>query len=132
MSDDAFSTWLSGLDFDYWSTGRHKIDAPVFFEKWAKDEAVLLDVRAAEERGFLSFPFALEIPIDELPSRLGEIPKDKLVATLCTAGDRSNVAFAYLQSKGYDNIRIISGGYAAVIPELWPGKLRRTLQAKRG
>ena len=132
MADDAFSAWLGKLDFDYWSTGQHKIEAAAFFEKWAKGEAVLLDVRAKEERGFLAFPFTLEIPINELPSRLGEIPRDKIVATLCTAGDRSNVAFAYLQTHGFDNARIISGGYAAVIPELWPGKVRKTLQAKGG
>ncbi len=130
MSDNAFSQWLSGRDFEYWSTGQHKIDAPIFFQKWAKGEAVLLDVRAPEEREFLSFPFALEIPINELPARLGEIPRDKIVATLCTAGDRSNVAFAYLQAQGFDNVRIISGGYANIIPEIWPGKVRKTLHAK--
>jgi hypothetical protein len=43
MSNDTFSQWLSGLNFEYWSTGQHKIDPPVFFEKWAKGEAVLLD-----------------------------------------------------------------------------------------
>ncbi len=130
MSDNAFSQWLSGCDFEYWSTGQHKIDAPIFFQKWAKGEAVLLDVRAPEEREFLSFPFALEIPINELPARLDEIPHDKIVATLCTAGDRSNVAFAYLQAQGFDNVRIISGGYANIIPEIWPGKVRKTLHSK--
>ena len=132
MTENTFSQWLSGLDFEYWSTGQHKIEAPAFFEKWAKGEAVLLDVRAPEERGFMSFQFALEIPINELPARLNEIPRDKLVATFCTAGDRSNVAFAYLHTQGFDNVRIISGGYASVIPEIWPGKVRKTLQAKNG
>lgn len=89
-------------------------------------------MRAAEEREFLRFPFALEIPVNELPARLNEIPRDKIVATLCTAGDRSNVAFAYLQAQGFENVRIISGGYANIIPEVWPGKVRKTLQAKSG
>jgi rhodanese-related sulfurtransferase len=132
MSNDTFSQWLSGLNFEYWSTGQHKIEPPVFFEKWAKGEAVLLDVRAPEEREFLRFPFALEIPINELPARLNEIPRDKIVATLCTAGDRSNVAFAYLKVQGFENVRIISGGYASILPEFWPGKIRKTLQAKNG
>lgn len=132
MAEDTFSKWLSERDFEYWSTGQHKIDPPVFFEKWAKGEAVLLDVRAPEEREFLRFPFALEIPVNELPARLNEIPRDKIVATLCTAGDRSNVAFAYLHAHGFDNVRIISGGYASIIPEVWPGKVRKTLQSKNG
>jgi rhodanese-related sulfurtransferase len=53
------------------------------------------------------------------------------VATLCTAGDRSNVAFAYLQAQGFENVRIISGGFASIVPEVWPGKVRKTLQAKK-
>ena len=130
MTESTFSQWLSGLDFEFWSTGQHKIEAPAFFEKWAKGEAVLLDVRAPEEKKFMVFPFALEIPINELPARLNEIPHDKLVATFCTAGDRSNVAFAYLLMQGFDNVRIISGGYASVIPEIWPGKVRKLIQSK--
>lgn len=132
MAEDKFSTWLRGLDFEFWSTGQHKVEAPAFFEKWTKGEAVLLDTRAPEEREFMRFPFALEIPINELPQRLNEIPRDKLVATLCTAGDRSNVAFAYLRVNGFDNVRIISGGYASLIPEFWPGKVRKMLQVKNG
>lgn len=132
MTNDTFSQWLSGRDFEYWSTGQHKIDPPVFFEKWAKGEAVLLDVRAAEEREFLRFPFALEIPVNELPARLNEIPRDKLVVTFCSGGDRANVAFAYLHAQGFENIRIMPGGYANLVPEMMPGKVRKTLQAKNG
>ena len=132
MSEDTFSKWLSERNFEYWSTGQHKIDPPVFFEKWAKGEAVLLDVRAAEERELLRFPFALEIPVNELPARLNEIPRDKLVVTFCSGGDRANVAFAYLHAQGFENIRIMPGGYANLLPEMMPGKVRKTLQAKNG
>lgn len=45
MAEITFSQWLSGLDFEYWSTGQHKIEPPSFFEKWAKGEAVLLAAR---------------------------------------------------------------------------------------
>ncbi|GAB4495396.1 MAG: hypothetical protein Fur0016_06330 [Anaerolineales bacterium] len=130
MSNDTFSQWLSGRDFEYWSTGQHKIDPPVFFEKWAKGEAVLLDVRAEEEKQFAALPFALEIPVNELPARLDEIPRDKLVVAFCSGGDRANVAFAYLHAQGFENIRIMPGGYANLIPEVMPGKVRKTLQAK--
>lgn len=100
MSNDAFSQWLSGLDFEFWSTAQHKIEPAAFFEKWAKGEAILLDVRAAQELEFLRFPFALEIPVNELPSRLNEIPRDKLVVTFCSGGDRANVAFATCTPRG--------------------------------
>lgn len=130
MSEDTFSHWLSGLDFEYWSTGQHKVEPAVFFEKWAKGEAVLLDVRTPEEKGFVAFPFALEIPINELPARLNEIPRDKLVVTFCSGGDRANVAFAYLHAQGFENVRIMPGGYANLFPELMPGKVRATLRSK--
>lgn len=132
MSNDTFSKWLSGLDFEFWSTGQHKIDPPMFFEKWAKGEAILLDVRAEEEKQFAAFPFALAIPVHELPARLNEIPRDKLVATFCSGGDRANVAFAYLRTQGFENVRIIKATYTELMAELLPGKLRKTLQAKNG
>ncbi len=130
MSENTFSQWLGKLDFEFWSTGQHKIDPPVFFEKWAKGEAILLDVRAPEEREFAVFPFALAIPINELPNRLNEIPRDKLAATFCSGGDRANVAFAYLRTQGYENVRIIKATYTEMMAELLPGKLRKTIQSK--
>lgn len=130
MEEKDFSEWLSGLDFEFWSTGQHKIDPPIFFEKWAKDEAVLLDVRAAQEKYFASLPFALDIPINELPARLNEIPRDKLVATFCSGGDRANVALAYLRTQGFDNVRIIKAAYPELMAELMPGKLRKIIQSK--
>lgn len=33
MSNDTFSQWLSGRDFESWSSGQHKIDLTVFFKK---------------------------------------------------------------------------------------------------
>ena len=128
MSQTAFDEWMRSLTFDYWSTGQHKIEAPAFMEKWARGEAVLLDVRDEAETEFISLPFALHIPIYQLPDRLDEVPRDKLVATFCSGGDRANVAFAYLHAKGFDNVRILKGGYATLFPELMPGKVRALKQ----
>jgi rhodanese-related sulfurtransferase len=128
MSQTTFERWLSNLDFEYWSTGQHKITPAAFLEKWAQGEAVLLDVRSKEETEFLSLPFALHIPVNELPQRLHEIPRDKLVATFCSGGDRANVVFAYLHAHGFDNVRILPGGYATFIPELMPGNVRALRQ----
>ncbi len=130
MIEDTFSKWLNNLDFEFWSTGQHKIAPALFFEKWAKGEAVLLDVRAAQEMDFVTLPFALAIPINALPQRLNEIPHDKLVATFCSGGDRAGVAFAYLQTLGFDNVRILKATYAELMGELVPGKLRKLLLSK--
>ena len=130
MAENMFSQWLKNLDFKFWSTNQHKVDPTVFFEKWAKGEAILLDVRAAQEKDFVTLPFALAIPIDELPERLNEIPRDKLVPTFCSGGDRAGVAFAYLQTLGFNNVRILKATYAELMAELLPGKLLKLLQSK--
>jgi len=130
MAEDIFSQWLNNLDFEFWSTGQHKVAPTVFFEKWAKGEAILLDVRAAQEKDFVTLPFALAIPINELPQRLNEIPRDKLVATFCSGGDRAGVAFAYLQTLGFDNVRILKATYTELMAELLPGKLRKLIKSK--
>ena len=44
MDENIFSQWINNLDFEFWSTGQHKVDPHAFFEKWAGGEAILLDV----------------------------------------------------------------------------------------
>ena len=124
MSQTRFDEWMRHLTFDYWSTGQHKIDADAFMKKWAAGKAVLLDVRDEREVAFIALPFALHIPIDQLPDRLDEIPRDKLIATFCSGGDRANVAFAYLHAHGFDNVRIIRAGYSNLFQALMPSAIR--------
>lgn len=50
----------------------------------AKGEAVLVDVRAKESYDAEHAKGAISIPLSELSSRMGELPKDKLVITYCT------------------------------------------------
>ena len=89
----------------------------------AGEEVVLLDVRSPEEAQYLALPWALHIPINELPARWGEIPTDRLVAAFCSAGTRAAIAYAYLQTKGLANVRVLAGGYADLAAELKPGKV---------
>jgi|SRR5215218_3475184 len=50
----------------------------------AKGEAVLVDVRAKESYDVAHAEGAISLPLPELSSRAGELPKDKLVITYCT------------------------------------------------
>ncbi len=52
-------------------------------------------VRTGEEREHLGHPFAMHIPIYELPDRLGELPRDKFIITFCLTGFRGVMAYAY-------------------------------------
>jgi 3-mercaptopyruvate sulfurtransferase SseA len=50
----------------------------------AKGEAVLVDVRAKESYDAGHAKGAISLPLSDLPARMGELPKDKLVITYCT------------------------------------------------
>ena len=120
---ETFDEWLAGLDLSFWGTSQHKLPAAQFFERQASEGAILLDVRSPEEAGYLSVPFALHIPIDELPDRWQEVPSDRLVATFCSSATRAAVAWVYLQLRGLDNIRILDARYPEFTAELKPGKV---------
>lgn len=120
---------ISGMDFHYFGTGQHKIEASAFF---AKDGAVFLDVRAQEELETVKFPLkhhceVLEIPANEVPARLSEIPKDKLIGVFCSAGVRAAIIFTYLKSQGYAQVKIIPGGYPPLMEAIMPGKIYKQL-----
>jgi len=63
---------------------------------------------------------AVNIPLDELRSRLDEIPQDTTVAVSCHVGLRSYIATRILSQHG-KNVRNITGGY----------KLYQTLKADK-
>ena len=50
----------------------------------AKEGAVLVDVRPKESYDMEHAQGAVSLPLPELSSRAGELPKDKLVITYCT------------------------------------------------
>ena len=123
MEIKTFDEWLAELDLSFWGTTQHKVTPTEFFERQESEDAVLLDVRSPEEAGYLSVPFALHIPINELPDRWQEVPTDRLVATFCSSATRAAVAWAYLQLRGLDQVRILDARYAEFTAELKPGKV---------
>ena len=131
MSMDNFDSWISGLTLSFWGTGQHKMTAAQLAEKWRNGErAIVLDTRAVEETQYVHLPFALHIPIAELPQRWQEVPKDVPVAIFCSSGVRSAIAYAYLQLKGLTNVRILEGNYEGLVAEFVPGKLWKLIQSK--
>jgi len=129
MESKTFDQWLAGLDLRFWGTAQHKVKPAQFFERWQREGAVLLDVRTPEEVALLALPFALHIPMDELPARWQQVPTDRLVATFCSAGTRSAIAYAYLQLRGLDNVRIFEGGYNELTAELKPGQIYERMRS---
>lgn len=125
---ETFDQWLCGLNLGYWGTAQHKITPAQYFERRDSENILLLDLRSSEEANQLSLPFALHIPIDELPERINEIPKDRLVATFCSSATRAVVAWVYLQLLGYPQARILDASYIELVEELKPGKVFKRLK----
>lgn len=70
----------------------------------------LLDTRTPMEYSGGCAPGFVNIPVDELRQRLGEIDKTKPVYVMCQSGLRSYLACRILAQKGYDCYNF-SGGY---------------------
>jgi rhodanese-related sulfurtransferase len=63
--------------------------------------AVILDVRTQDEAAEGCFKNAIAVPLDQVGSRLAEIPKDKKVYVHCTTGARADMAAQELNKNGY-------------------------------
>ena len=63
--------------------------------------AVILDVRTTDETASGGFKNAIAVPLDQIGSRLADIPKDKKVYVHCTTGARADMAAQELNKKGY-------------------------------
>ncbi len=72
--------------------------------------AHIIDVRDGEQTEEGRVPGAQYIHLDELRSRLDEIPKDKEILVYCRAGQRSYIANRILLQNGF-KVKNISGGY---------------------
>ena len=97
--DAAFDTFLT--KFDYETRADMKIDSQKLITLLAEKKAVLVDIRFPEETKAWKMGFGLYIPLNELPRRLAELPKDKIIVAACPHKDRSAIAMAYLRTKGY-------------------------------
>jgi rhodanese-related sulfurtransferase len=74
----------------------------------------LLDVRNPPELAVEGVPGAVNIPLPELRSRLGELPKDKEILIFCRSGQRAYYATRLLMQRGY-KVRNIAGGDAVSV-----------------
>jgi len=69
----------------------------------------LLDVRTPQEYDQQAIEGSHLIPLQELGSRLQELPKDKEIVVYCRVGNRSAYACADLSRRGY-NVKNLEGG----------------------
>lgn len=94
-----------------------------FVELYNAEDAVLLDIRYAFETELWVFNFSQAIPLNELPERLFELPKDKTIVCACPQDVRSNIACQFLLTKGY-KAKFLAGGFIALADRLRGGKAK--------
>lgn len=83
-----------------------------------------IDIRTPEERGIfgLGINQQIDISLNELftPENLAKIPTDKPVVIVCKSGLRAMAAGTALRHLGYDNVKVLKGGFASLTKQVSP------------
>jgi len=87
-------------------------------------DALLIDVREPFERDICSIEPSVHIPMNDLPYRLAEIPRDKTLYVHCHHGGRSLRVVQYLRENGFEKSINVAGGIDAWATEIEPGMQR--------
>jgi rhodanese-related sulfurtransferase len=99
----------------------HDIDGRDSVKLVAAGNVRVVDVRSPQETSSGVIAGAQLIPVDQLESRVREIPKDgKPVLVYCAAGGRSAAACEFLGQQGYDNLYNLVGGFGT-----WTGPIAK-------
>jgi len=83
-------------------------DQPVSHWKEALD-GFILDVRESFELSVEKIEGAVNIPLGQLRSRIGELPRDREIHVICRSGQRAYMATRILLQNGF-NAKNVSGG----------------------
>lgn len=109
--------------FDYQERKDMKIGLDEMLELYAKGEIEVIDIRFHEEYEAWHVGFGKHIPLNELPDRLNEIDKEKIVVTMCPHYDRAEIARLYLTLQGY-KAKYLTDGMLKVVDFLRGDKAR--------
>lgn len=85
------------------------------FKGEMQGEYILIDVRTPQEYQQGKIENAINIAVDILPGKLGELSeyKDKKVLLYCLSGARSASAARFLSGSGFTKVYNLSGGIMA-------------------
>jgi rhodanese-related sulfurtransferase len=72
--------------------------------------AFVLDVRQPDEWADYHLPDSTLIPLDQLPNRLSEVPRDQTILVVCRSGNRSAEGRDILLNAGFTSVTSMAGG----------------------
>ncbi len=72
-----------------------------------------LDVRTQEEWDDFHAPNATLIPLDQLETRLNELPNNEQIVVVCRSGNRSQAGRDILLNNGFEQVTSMAGGLNA-------------------
>ena len=72
--------------------------------------AFVLDVRTVDEWNEFHAPNTTLIPLDELASRVDELPRDREIVVVCRSGNRSQQGRDILLNAGFEQVTSMTGG----------------------
>jgi rhodanese-related sulfurtransferase len=105
-----------------------KISSKELVELLKKGEVQFIDIRFPEEFAAWRMGFAKNIPLNELPARLNELDKNKLIVTACPHLDRASLARHYLVTKGF-KARYLNDGLLGLAELLRGDQARELIKA---
>jgi rhodanese-related sulfurtransferase len=125
-ADQSLSGYLS--DYDYAARKAMKTDSEALVKMLAEGRAQLIDIRFKEEYEAWHMGVAKSIPLPELPQRLNEIDKSKVIVTACPHKDRAIIAMIYLKTKGYE-VKYLQDGLTGLAEYLRGDRARDFIQS---
>ena len=96
------------LDFTEYASGTISVEQ---LNELVDSEIVYIDTRNAGQFTRGHIPGAINIEWREVLKRRNEIPRDKPVVMYCETGLLSSKAQLMLRMDGYENIKVLWGGY---------------------
>lgn len=81
--------------------------------------AVLVDIREPMEHATGVAPGARLLPMQQLPSRLADLPRDRPVLLICNTQNRSRATYDALRARGWTNLRYVEGGMSEWTRRRW-------------
>ena len=83
---------------------------------------VIVDVREPQEYQINRIPGSILMPLGDLPKRYVELDPNATIVTQCKSGMRSAKAQEFLRSKGFTNVRNLTGGILGWIDQVDPSQ----------